>query len=34
VMAMIVAFICAFFLKEPEGSFAEHHQGEELVEKP
>jgi NNP family nitrate/nitrite transporter-like MFS transporter len=33
VMAMIVAFICAFFLKEPEGSFAEHHQGEELVEK-
>lgn len=29
VMAMIVAFLCAFFLKEPEGSFAEHHQGEE-----
>ena len=29
VMAMIVAFFCAFFLKEPEGSFAEHHEGEE-----
>ena len=29
VMAMIVAFVCAFFLKEPEGSFAEHHEGEE-----
>ena len=28
----IVAFICAFFLKEPEGSFAEHHEGEEEVQ--
>lgn len=28
VMGMIVAFLCAFFLKEPEGSFAEHHEGE------
>ena len=25
---MIVAFLCAFFLKEPEGSFADHHEGE------
>ncbi len=32
VMSMIVAFFCAFFLKEPEGSFAEHHEGEEEVE--
>lgn len=29
VTAMSVAFICAFFLKEPKGSFAEHHEGEE-----
>ncbi|MBC6476059.1 MAG: MFS transporter [Hormoscilla sp. GM102CHS1] len=28
VMALIVAFICVFYLKEPEGSFAEHHEGE------
>ncbi len=28
VMGMIVAFLCAFILKEPEGSFAEHHEGE------
>ena len=32
VTSMIVAFICAFFLKEPEGSFAEHHEGEEEVQ--
>ncbi len=32
VMAIIVAFVCAFFLKEPEGSFAEHHEGEEEVQ--
>jgi len=32
VAAMIVAFLCAFFLKEPEGSFAEHHEGEEEVQ--
>lgn len=29
VSAMIVAFLCAFFLKEPKGSFATHHEGEE-----
>lgn len=27
--AMVVAFLCAFFLKEPKGSFAEHHEGEQ-----
>ncbi|MEM1168347.1 MAG: MFS transporter [Cyanobacteria bacterium P01_H01_bin.35] len=32
VMGIIVAFICAFFLKEPEGSFAEHHEGEEEMQ--
>jgi NNP family nitrate/nitrite transporter-like MFS transporter len=26
--AMVVAFLCAFFLKEPKGSFAEHHEDE------
>ncbi|MEL6930574.1 MAG: MFS transporter, partial [Cyanobacteria bacterium J06600_6] len=25
---LIVAFLCAFFMKEPKGSFAEHHQGD------
>ncbi|NEP59685.1 MAG: MFS transporter [Symploca sp. SIO2G7] len=29
VAAMIVAFLCLFILKEPKGSFAEHHEGEE-----
>ncbi|NEP82367.1 MAG: MFS transporter [Okeania sp. SIO3B3] len=29
VMSIIVAFLCGFFLKEPEGSFAEHHKDEE-----
>ena len=29
IMAVIVAFLCWFILKEPEGSFAEHHEGEE-----
>ena len=29
VAALIVAFLCWFILKEPEGSFADHHQGEE-----
>ncbi|NEO56434.1 MAG: MFS transporter [Okeania sp. SIO3B5] len=29
VMSIIVAFLCAFFLKDPEGSFAEHHKDEE-----
>ena len=28
-MAIVVAFLCWFILKEPEGSFAEHHEGEE-----
>ncbi len=32
VLSMIVAFVCAFFLKEPEGSFAEHHEGEEELQ--
>ncbi|MBE9214277.1 MFS transporter [Plectonema cf. radiosum LEGE 06105] len=27
--SLIVAFMCWFFLKEPHGSFAEHHEGEE-----
>ena len=26
---LIVAFLCVFFLKEPKGSFAEFHEGEE-----
>lgn len=26
---LIVAFLCIFFLEEPQGSFAEHHEGEE-----
>ncbi|MBH8552909.1 MFS transporter [Nostocaceae cyanobacterium CENA357] len=29
VSALIVTFLCWFFLKEPKGSFAEHHEGEE-----
>lgn len=29
VAALIVTFLCGFFLKEPKGSFAEHHEGEE-----
>ncbi|MEM7725534.1 MAG: MFS transporter [Cyanobacteria bacterium P01_A01_bin.45] len=29
IAALIVAFLCLFFLKEPKGSFAEHHEGEE-----
>ncbi|AMW27711.1 MULTISPECIES: MFS transporter [Oscillatoriales] len=28
VTSMIVAFLCWFFLKEPQGSFADHHQEE------
>jgi NNP family nitrate/nitrite transporter-like MFS transporter len=28
VTSAIVAFLCFFFLKEPKGSFAEHHEGE------
>ncbi|MBO9999086.1 MAG: MFS transporter [Cyanobacteria bacterium SID2] len=30
VTAMVVAFLCAFFLKEPKGSFADFHEGEEV----
>lgn len=29
--ALIVAFLCWFFLKEPKGSFAEFHEGEEVA---
>lgn len=29
ISALIVAFLCFFVLKEPKGSFAEHHEGEE-----
>ena len=29
VAGLIVAFLCIFFLEEPQGSFAEHHEGEE-----
>ncbi|MEM7553647.1 MAG: MFS transporter [Cyanobacteria bacterium P01_A01_bin.84] len=29
IAGLIVAFLCWFFLKEPKGSFAEHHEGEE-----
>ena len=29
VSSLIVAFLCLFFLEEPKGSFAEHHEGEE-----
>lgn len=32
VAGLIVAFLCAFFLKEPKGSFAEFHEGEEDLE--
>jgi NNP family nitrate/nitrite transporter-like MFS transporter len=28
VTALIVAFVCAFFLEEPQGSFADFHEGE------
>lgn len=29
IAALIVAFLCWFILREPKGSFAEHHEGEE-----
>lgn len=32
VIGMTVAFICWFFLKEPRGSFADHHEGETETE--
>jgi NNP family nitrate/nitrite transporter-like MFS transporter len=28
IAALVVAFLCFFLLKEPKGSFAEHHEGE------
>jgi len=31
VMGLIVASLCAFFLDEPKGSFAEAHEGEEMA---
>lgn len=31
ITALVVGFLCVFFLKEPKGSFAEHHEGEEAV---
>lgn len=34
VTALICASLCAFFLKEPKGSFAEHHEGEGEGEMP
>ncbi len=33
VAAVIVAFLCFFVLKEPKGSFAEHHEGEDQFAK-
>jgi NNP family nitrate/nitrite transporter-like MFS transporter len=32
IAGLIVAFLCAFFLKEPKGSFAEFHEGEEELQ--
>jgi NNP family nitrate/nitrite transporter-like MFS transporter len=32
VAGLIVAFLCIFFLDEPQGSFAEFHEGEEVTE--
>ncbi|MGQ4646277.1 NarK family nitrate/nitrite MFS transporter [Lyngbya aestuarii] len=32
VVGLIVAFLCGFFLKEPQGSFAEHHEGDGQLE--
>jgi NNP family nitrate/nitrite transporter-like MFS transporter len=35
VAALVVGFLCFFFLKEPKGSFSEHHEGEEeVIENP
>ncbi|MDR9401858.1 MAG: MFS transporter [Halothece sp. Uz-M2-17] len=34
IAGLIVAFLCAFFLKEPKGSFAEFHEGEEAELEP
>ncbi|MEC4816828.1 MAG: MFS transporter [Scytonema sp. PMC 1069.18] len=32
--SLIVTFLCWFFLKEPKGSFAEHHEGEQAEPEP
>ena len=32
IAGLIVAFLCIFFLKEPKGSFAEFHEGEDEIE--
>ncbi|AFY60290.1 NarK family nitrate/nitrite MFS transporter [Synechococcus sp. PCC 6312] len=34
VAALIVTFLCVFFLREPQGSFAAHHEGELLPLEP
>ncbi|TAO05212.1 MAG: MFS transporter [Phormidium sp. SL48-SHIP] len=34
VSSMVVAFLCGFFLREPQGSFAEFHEGEEEAVQP
>ncbi len=34
IAALIVAFLCWFILKEPKGSFADHHEGEEDHQEP
>ncbi|NJL82805.1 MAG: MFS transporter [Chloroflexaceae bacterium] len=31
IASLVVAFLCGFFLREPQGSFAEHHEGEEVL---
>ena len=32
IAALVVTFFCAFFLREPKGSFAEFHEGEAVYE--
>jgi NNP family nitrate/nitrite transporter-like MFS transporter len=34
ISSVVVGFLCWFFLKEPKGSFAEHHENEELIISP
>lgn len=34
IAGLIVAFLCWFFLKEPKGSFAEHHEDEDTQPEP
>ena len=31
ISALVVAFLCWFFMREPKGSFSEFHEGEEIV---